>query len=85
MNLKKHMGRYAAALACATLFGACLFQNHDQVANREGGGWDDFPNANENLCGDLSPIRWQTVAKLYRALQSSGRLPVSETKKDLGA
>jgi hypothetical protein len=54
MKFKIHPGRLLAALACAALFGACLFQSKDKVANRDGGGWDDFPNADENLCGDVT-------------------------------
>lgn len=64
MNLKIHLGRFTVALACAILYGACLFENGEKVPNREGGGWDDFPNAEENLCGDLTQAQLASADSL---------------------
>lgn len=58
-----------AALACALLLGACLFQN-DKVASREGGGWDDFPNADQNLCGDLTHAQMSAADSLVAKAES---------------
>ncbi len=62
--------RLMAALSCALLLGACLFQSNDKVANKEGGGWDDFPNADQNLCGDLTPAQLTAADSLVAKAKS---------------
>jgi len=54
--VKMHMPKSILLISCLIFLSACLFQGGDRVANK-GGGWEDFPNADQNLCGDLTPAQ----------------------------
>lgn len=52
------------------MLGACLFQGKESAHG--GGGWDDFPNADQNLCGDITPDQMAKADSLVQ--QAKGHL-----------
>jgi hypothetical protein len=72
-SMRKHISsfpgltmlRLAAALIVLAFCG-CIFQDKDRSASK-GGGWEDFPNARMNLCGDLTPAQMAAADSLVLA------------------
>ncbi|MEO6096438.1 MAG: hypothetical protein ABIW76_12345 [Fibrobacteria bacterium] len=56
-----------AGLSCLLVLGGCLFQEKDRAASAKGGGWEDFPNADQNLCGDLTQEQMAKADSLVAA------------------
>lgn len=63
--------RYLALIVGLLVCSGCFFQDDDKKTSQNGGGWDDFPNAKRNVCGDISSEQMEIADSLLAKANES--------------